>query len=114
MIIQRFGIIKHLLDRASSDIRFVVQIETDVGLSNISFNLHNKSNVRRGSVQQVDSVASCMTSMMISTFTLSTNFPFLSSNIQMAHHMVIAFHSLSDMQDAAHIMMILVDIIINF
>ena len=41
-----FGIIKHLLDRTSPDILFVVQIETDVGLSfassNISLNLHNK------------------------------------------------------------------------
>ena len=50
-------VIKHLLDRASPDIRFVVLIETDVGLSfissNISFNLQDKSNVRLGSVQEV-------------------------------------------------------------
>ena len=35
----------HLVDRAQSEIRFVVQIETNVGRSkaqsNISFNLHN-------------------------------------------------------------------------
>ena len=47
----------HLLDSAEPDIRFVVQIEPDVGRSeaesNISLNLHNKSNVRRGSVQQM-------------------------------------------------------------
>ena len=47
----------HLLDRAESDVRFVVQIEADVGRSeaesNIGLNLHNKSNVRRGSVQQM-------------------------------------------------------------
>ena len=47
----------HLLDSAKPDIRFVVQIETDVGRSetksNISLNLHNKSNVMRGSVQQI-------------------------------------------------------------
>ena len=52
-----FGIIKHLLDRASPNIRFVVQIEADVGLSfassNIILELHNKSNVRLGAVQQV-------------------------------------------------------------
>ena len=50
-------IIIHLLDSAEPDIRFVVQIEADVGRSeaesNISFDLHNKSNVRRGSVQQM-------------------------------------------------------------
>ena len=42
---------------AEPDIQFVVQIEADVGrsetVSNISFDLHNKSNVRRGSVQQM-------------------------------------------------------------
>ena len=47
----------HLLDNAEPDIRFVVQIEADVGRSEaeskISFDLHNKSNVRRGSVQQM-------------------------------------------------------------
>ena len=47
----------HLLDNAEPDIRFVVQIEADVGRSeaesNINLDLHNKSNVRRGSVQQV-------------------------------------------------------------
>ena len=47
----------HLLDRAESDVRFVVQIEADVGRgkaeSNISLNLHNKANVRWGSVQQL-------------------------------------------------------------
>ena len=47
----------HLLDSAEPDIRFVVQIEADVGRSfassNISLDLHNKSNVRRGSVQQM-------------------------------------------------------------
>ena len=46
----------HLLDRAESDIRFVVQIATDVGRSeaesNISFTPHNKSNVRPSFVQQ--------------------------------------------------------------
>ena len=49
--------IMHLLDRAESDIRFVVQIEADVGRSeaesNFSLNLHDKSNVRQGSVQRV-------------------------------------------------------------
>ena len=48
---------KHLLDRAEPNIRFVVQIEADVGLSfassNISLDLYNKSNVRLGAVQQV-------------------------------------------------------------
>ena len=47
----------HLLDSAEPDIRFVVQIEVDVGRSeaesNISLDLHNKSNVRRGYVQQM-------------------------------------------------------------
>ena len=47
----------HLLDRADSDIKFVEQIEDDVrqgkAVSNISFNLHNKSNVRRGPIQQL-------------------------------------------------------------
>ena len=47
----------HLLDSAEPDIGFVVQIEADVGRSeaesNISLELHNKSNVRRGSVQQM-------------------------------------------------------------
>ena len=47
----------HLLDSAEPDIRFVVQIKADVGRSeaesNISLDLHNKSNVRRGSVQQM-------------------------------------------------------------
>ena len=46
-----------LLDSAEPDIRFVVQIEDDVewseAESNISLDLHNKSNVRRGSVQQI-------------------------------------------------------------
>ena len=49
--------ITHLLDSAEPDIRFVVQMEADVGRSeaesNISLDLHNKSNVRRGSVQQM-------------------------------------------------------------
>ena len=52
-----FGMIKHLLDRALADIRFVVQIVADGGLSftssNINLNLHNKSNVKPGSFQQV-------------------------------------------------------------
>ena len=47
----------HLLDSAEPDIRFVLQIEADVGRSeaesNISLDLHNKSNVRRGAVQQM-------------------------------------------------------------
>ena len=47
----------HLLDSAGPDIRFAVQIEADVGrseaVSNISLDLHNKSNVRRASVQQM-------------------------------------------------------------
>ena len=47
----------HLLDTAKSDIQFVSQIEAHVGRSeaesNISLNLHDKSNVRRGSVQQM-------------------------------------------------------------
>ena len=47
----------HLLDSAEPDIRFVVQIEADVGRSeaesDISLDLHNGSNVRRGSVQQM-------------------------------------------------------------
>ena len=55
-----FGMIKHLMDRASPNIRFVVQVEADVGLSfassNISLDLHNKSNVRLGAVQQVYNV----------------------------------------------------------
>ena len=54
---QLFLDIIHLLDSAEPDIRFVVQIEADVGRSeaesNISLDLHNKSNVRRGSVQQM-------------------------------------------------------------
>ena len=58
-----FGIIKHLLDRASPNIRFVVQIEADVGLSfassNISIDLHDKSNVRLGAVQQVYNISTC-------------------------------------------------------
>ena len=41
----------HLLDSAEPDIRFVVRIEADE--SNISLDLHNKSNVWRGSAQQV-------------------------------------------------------------
>ena len=49
--------IKTLLDRAESDIQFVVQIEDDVGRSeaesNIGLSLHNKSNVRPDSVQQM-------------------------------------------------------------
>ena len=40
-----------LLHRPDSDIRFVVQIEADAE-SNFSLNLHNKSNVKRVSVQQ--------------------------------------------------------------
>ena len=40
------------------------------------------------------------------------NFPFLSSNIPLALHMVCIFRSLSDRQDAVHIMMTL-DIVIN-
>ena len=52
-----FGIIKHLFDRASSNIRFVVQVVTDGGLSfassNMSLFLHNKSNVRLDYVWQV-------------------------------------------------------------
>ena len=47
----------HLLDSAEPDIQFVVQFEDNVGRSeaesNISLDLHNKSNVRRGSVQQM-------------------------------------------------------------
>ena len=47
----------HLLDSAEPDIQFVVQIEADVGRSeaesNIRLDLHNKSNVRRGTVQQM-------------------------------------------------------------
>ena len=38
----------HLLDRSEPDIRFIVQIKTDIGQSegesNISLNLHNKLN----------------------------------------------------------------------
>ena len=53
----KVGNIIHLLDSVKPDIRFVVQNEADVGRSeaesNISLNLHNKSNVRRGSVQQM-------------------------------------------------------------
>ena len=60
MIIHACVIIKHLLDRASPDIRFVVLIETDVRLSfissDISFSLRDKSNARLGFVQQVHSV----------------------------------------------------------
>ena len=47
----------HLLDSAEPDIRFVTQIEDDVGRSEaefkVSLDLHNKSNVRRGSVQEM-------------------------------------------------------------
>ena len=45
----------HLLDSAEPDIRFVLQIEADVGRreANINLDLHNKSNVRGGSVQQM-------------------------------------------------------------
>ena len=47
----------HLLDSAEPDIRFAVQIEADIerseAESNINLDLHNKSNVRRGSVQQM-------------------------------------------------------------
>ena len=43
-----------------TDIRFVVQIETNIGLSfalsDINLNLHNESNVRFGSVQQIYNV----------------------------------------------------------
>ena len=50
-------LIIHLLDSAEPDIRFIVQIEADVGRSeaesNIILDLLNKSNVRRGSVQQM-------------------------------------------------------------
>ena len=53
----KVGDIIHLLDSAEPDIRFVVQMEADVGRSeaesSISLDLHNKSNVRQGSVQQV-------------------------------------------------------------
>ena len=46
-----------LLDSTEPDIRFVVPIEADVGQSeaesNIILDRHNKSNVRRGSVQQI-------------------------------------------------------------
>ena len=56
VVLVKFYII-HLLDSSEPDIRFVVQIEADVGRSetksNISLDLHNKSNVRRGSVQQM-------------------------------------------------------------
>ena len=52
-----FGIAKHLLDRASPDIKFIMQIKADVGLSfassNINLDLHKKSNVRLVAVQQV-------------------------------------------------------------
>ena len=44
-------------DSPDPDIGFVVQIEADVGRSeaesNINLDLQNKSNVRRGSVQQM-------------------------------------------------------------
>ena len=47
----------HLLDRSEPDIRFIVQIQTDIGQSegesNISLNLHNKLNVRLCSGQQM-------------------------------------------------------------
>ena len=47
----------HLLDRGEPYIRFVVQIDADVGRSEaesiISLDLNNKSNIRRGSVQQM-------------------------------------------------------------
>ena len=47
----------HLLDSAEPDIRLVVQIKADVGRgeaeSHISLDLHNKSNVGRGSVQEM-------------------------------------------------------------
>ena len=50
----KVGDIIHLLDSAEPDIRFVVRIEVDVEAeSNISLDLHNKSNVRRSSVQQM-------------------------------------------------------------
>ena len=47
----------HLLDRAESDIGFVVRIEADIGRSedeyNISPNMYNELNIRGGSVQQI-------------------------------------------------------------
>ena len=46
-----------LSDRAKSDIRFAMQIDANVGRneaeSKISFSLHNKSNVKRGSIQEM-------------------------------------------------------------
>ena len=53
------GIIKSSLDRALPDIRFVVLIETDIGLSFVSSNIsfiQDKSNVRLGSVLEVRTV----------------------------------------------------------
>ena len=42
------------------------------------------------------------------------NFSFLSgNNISFGHYMVFTFHSLSDMEDAVHIMITL-DIVVNF
>ena len=47
----------HLLDISEPDIRFTVQIKTDIGQSegesNISLNLHNKLNVRLCSALQM-------------------------------------------------------------
>ena len=47
----------HLLDWSEPDVRFIVQIKTDIGQSegesNISLNLHNKLNVRLCSAQQM-------------------------------------------------------------
>ena len=67
-----FGLIKHLLDRASPNIRFVVQIEADVGLSfassNISLDLHNKSKVRLGAVQHVYNI---LVSERVATYVLA-------------------------------------------
>ena len=52
-----------------------------------------------------------MTNMMPSTFTLST-FHSCQVTYHLALHMVFTFRSLSDMQDAVHVMMTL-DIAIN-
>ena len=53
-----------------------------------------------------DSTGSCMTNVMISIFTLAT-FHSCQMTYHLALYMLFTFCSLSDMQDAAHVMMTL-------
>ena len=51
------SVFDNIVPRVESDTRFVLQIETNVGRReaelNITLNLHNKSNVRQDSIQQL-------------------------------------------------------------